>query len=78
MSLRRRVAWAVIGGQLTHYSASAQVVVDGGRTRVVWIADFLPDGAVGQIDQMMAQGMAVMKVTLDSICGGAISPTAPL
>jgi len=34
---------------------------------VVWIADFLPNEAVGQIGQMMEQGMAVMKVTLNRL-----------
>src|SRR3954453_15002175 len=42
----RRVAWAAIGGRLTHYSASAQVMVDANNsTRIVWITDFLPDEA---------------------------------
>src|SRR6202011_3410886 len=42
----RRVVWAAIGGPLTHYNASAQVFADAdGQTRVVWIADFLPNEA---------------------------------
>ena len=62
----RRVAWSAIGGALTHYSASAQVFAHAdNRATVVWIADFLPNEAAGQIGQMMEQGMAVMKVTLD-------------
>jgi len=65
---RRRVAWSAIGGPLTHYNASAQVFADtDNQTTVVWIADFLPNEAAGQIDQMMEQGMAVMKVTLDRL-----------
>ena len=64
----RRVAWSAIGGPLTHYNASAQVFADThNQTTVVWIADFLPNEAAGQIDQMMEQGMAVMKVTLDRL-----------
>ena len=64
----RRVAWSAIGGPLTHYNASAQVFADtDNQTTVVWIADFLPNEAAGQIDQMMEQGMAVMKVTLDRL-----------
>ena len=40
---RRRVAWAVVGGRMTHHNASAQVVADGdGGCRFVWIADLLP------------------------------------
>lgn len=64
----RRVAWSAIGGSLTHYNASAQVVVDAAnRTTVVWIADFLPNSAAGQINQMMEQGITVMKATLDRL-----------
>ena len=64
----RRVAWSAIGGGLTHYNASAQVFASAdNRARVVWIADFLPNEAAGQIGQMMEQGMAVMKVMLDQL-----------
>jgi polyketide cyclase/dehydrase/lipid transport protein len=64
----RRVAWSAIGGGLTHYNASAQVFANAeNRARVVWIADFLPNEAAGQIGQMMEQGMAVMKVTLNRL-----------
>ena len=64
----RRVAWSAIGGALTHYNASAQVFANvDNRATVVWIADFLPNEAAGQIGQMMEQGMAVMKVTLDRL-----------
>lgn len=42
----RRVAWSAIGGQLTHYNASAQVIVDADDgARIVWIADLLPNEA---------------------------------
>lgn len=64
----RRVAWSAIGGQLTHYNASAQVFVNAdNQTSIVWIADFLPNEAAGQIGLMMEQGMAVMKATLDRL-----------
>jgi carbon monoxide dehydrogenase subunit G len=62
----RRVVWSAVGGQLTHHNGSAQVFASGdGKTRVVWIADLLPNEAAGPIGQMMEQGMAVMKATLD-------------
>jgi hypothetical protein len=65
---RRRVVWTAIGGALTHYNGSAQVFQEaGGRTRVVWIADLLPNEAARAIDFMMEQGMAVMKKTLDGL-----------
>src|SRR5712672_2944089 len=40
----RRIVWSAENDQLTHYNASAQVFTDGnGRTKVVWIADLLPN-----------------------------------
>jgi hypothetical protein len=64
----RRVAWAAIAEPLTHYSASAQVFADGGReTKVVWIADLLPDAAAPVIEGMMDEGAAAMKTALDRL-----------
>jgi hypothetical protein len=64
----RRLVWAAIGGPLTHYNASAQVFANAdGQTRLVWIADLLPNEAVGSITLMMEAGMAVMKSTLDRL-----------
>jgi carbon monoxide dehydrogenase subunit G len=65
---KRRLVWSAIGGELTHYNASAQVFADpGGQTKVVWTADLLPNDAAGAIASMMEQGMAVMKATLDGL-----------
>jgi hypothetical protein len=64
----RRVAWAAVGPPLTHYNASAQVFADGGKpTRVVWIADLLPDEAAPAVEGMMDEGMAAMKTALDRL-----------
>ena len=64
----RRLVWSAIGGPLTHYNASAQVFANpDGKTRVVWIADLLPNEAAGAISLMMEQGMTVMKATLDRL-----------
>jgi hypothetical protein len=64
----RRVAWSAIGGQLTHYNASAQVMAGAEKgARIVWIADLLPNEAAPGIEKMMEQGMAVMKATLDRL-----------
>jgi hypothetical protein len=38
-----------------------------GQTKLVWIADLLPNEAAGPIGQMMEQGMTVMKATLDRL-----------
>jgi carbon monoxide dehydrogenase subunit G len=62
----RRLVWAVVGGRMTHHNASLQVFADGeGRSRVVWIADLLPNELAGYIAGMIEQGMAVMKKTLE-------------
>jgi hypothetical protein len=64
----KRVAWSARSERLTHHNASAQVLAgEDGQTRVIWIADLLPDEAAGVIGQMMEQGMGVMKKTLDAI-----------
>src|SRR4051812_13062745 len=40
----RRLVWSVVGGRLTHHNASVQVYPDGnGGSRLVWIADLLPN-----------------------------------
>jgi carbon monoxide dehydrogenase subunit G len=64
----RRIVWSATGGALQHHNGSAQVFADdAGSTRVVWMADLLPDGAAPSIAAMMDQGMAVMKKTLDGL-----------
>jgi carbon monoxide dehydrogenase subunit G len=62
----RRLAWSVVGGRMTHHNASLQVFADGERrSRVVWIADLLPNELAPYITGMIEQGMAVMKTTLE-------------
>ncbi len=63
----RRLAWAVVGGRMTHHNASAQVFPDGeGHSRFVWIADLLPHEVAPGVAAMMEQGLAVIKRTLES------------
>ena len=64
----RRLVWTAILPTLTHYNASAQVFAnpDGG-SRVVWVADLLPNEAAGAIGFMMDQGMIAMKTCLDRL-----------
>jgi Polyketide cyclase / dehydrase and lipid transport len=70
----RRVAWAVVGGALAHYNASAQVSGNrDGSATVVWIADFLPDEAAPGIERMMNDGAAAMKSALDRLPSVAAS-----
>ena len=66
----RRLVWAAIGEPLTHYNASVQVFPEGeGGSRIVWIADFLPDEAAGAMGSMIEEGSVVMQATLDRLAG---------
>ena len=61
----RRVVWSVVGGRFTHHNASVQVFDDGnGGSRVVWIADLLPNEIAGDIRAMIEQAAKVMQPTL--------------
>lgn len=63
---RHRVAWSAQGEPFEHYNASVQALQVGpGRTRIVWIADLLPDELRAQVAEMIGQGLAVMKTTLE-------------
>jgi hypothetical protein len=64
----RRLVWSAEGGITQHYNASVQVSAnDDGTSRVVWIADFLPDSAAAAISGAIDAGMAAMKKTLDRL-----------
>lgn len=63
----RRLVWSVVGGRPTHHNASLQVQGEGDRaSRVIWVADLLPNELAGPIASLIEQGMAVMKKTLES------------
>ena len=67
----RRLVWAVVGGRLKHHNASLQVLAESdGHSRVVWIADLLPDDLAGTIAGMIEHGMGVMKQTLERVATG--------
>jgi carbon monoxide dehydrogenase subunit G len=63
----RRLVWAVVGSpRLTHHNAAVQVFADGDRrSRVVWIADELPNEIDDYMDGLMDQGLQAMKKTLE-------------
>lgn len=65
----RRLVWSVVGGRMTHHNASLQVFETGEHSRVVWIADLLPNDLAGVIAGMIDQGMATMKLTLEAHAG---------
>ena len=52
---------------MTHHNASMQVFDRGeGRSRFVWIADFLPDDFGPTMLPLMEQGSAALKENLES------------
>jgi hypothetical protein len=63
----RRLCWAAVGGRLSHHNASMQVFPDGsGGTRLVWIADLLPDALLPDIRALVEMGSAALKKTLEA------------
>ncbi|UVJ42163.1 SRPBCC family protein [Pseudomonas sp. LS1212] len=62
----RRLVWAAVGGWFTHHNASLQVFAEGASdSRLVWIADLLPNDMAGAIEAMIQQGTIAMKHTLE-------------
>ena len=63
----RKLVWAVVGSpRLTHHNASMQVFADGERrSRVVWIADVLPNEIAGYIAGLIEEGLGTMKKPLE-------------
>lgn len=63
----RRLVWSASGGRLSHHNASLQIFDEGGgQSRLVWIADLLPNEMAGPIAGMIDEGMRVMKKTLEA------------
>ena len=62
----RRLVYAVVGGAPTHHNASFQVFPVGPtRSRLVWIADLLPDVLADMVDGFMEQGCAAIARTFE-------------
>ena len=62
----RRLVWAAVGGQFTHHNASVQVFAEGAdRSRLVWIADLLPNDIEATVGGLIEQALSVMKQTLE-------------
>ena len=61
----RRLAYSVVEWRTTHHNASIQVLAEGTGSRVVWIADLLPDDLADLVGGLMEQGCAAMKRTLE-------------
>lgn len=64
---QRRLVWAAVGGKLSHYNASVQVFPgENGGSKVLWIADLLPNEMEQTIQTMIDFAAATMKKTLDA------------
>jgi uncharacterized protein YndB with AHSA1/START domain len=63
---RRRLAYSVVEGRPTHHHATFQVFPEAGGSRIVWIADLLPNELKPAMEGMMDHGMTAMKSTLES------------
>jgi carbon monoxide dehydrogenase subunit G len=61
----RRLVYSAKSERLQHHNASFTVSPNGNGTRVVWVADLLPDAMAQPIGAMMEQGVAAMRKTLD-------------
>ena len=62
----RRLVWAVVEGRPQHHNASLQVFAEASKaSRIVWIADLLPNDLAEPIAGMMEQGMRAIKQTLE-------------
>jgi carbon monoxide dehydrogenase subunit G len=62
----RLVYAAVEGGVTTHHNASWQLFNAGkGRTRFVWISDFLPDEVAPTVQELVDAGTAALKRVLE-------------
>ena len=69
--VQRRVVWSAVGEPFVHHNASVQAFAeDGDRTRLVWIADLLPNELETSIAPLIDQGMAAMKQTLEQAEAG--------
>ncbi|HZY12592.1 MAG TPA: SRPBCC family protein [Beijerinckiaceae bacterium] len=62
---KRRLAYSVVEGRPMHHHATFQVFAEGAGSRIVWIADLLPNELKPAIDEMMDHGMKAMKSTLE-------------
>lgn len=64
----RRLVYAATGGRLTHHNASFHVLEDGAdRTRLVWVADLLPNEVAPAIDAMMEQGIEAIGLAFERV-----------
>jgi carbon monoxide dehydrogenase subunit G len=63
----RRLVYAVVGGQASHYNAAVQVIPESAeKCRLVWTIDLLPDQLAPAVAGMMDAAAEPMKKTLEA------------
>ncbi|WP_309092178.1 SRPBCC family protein [Phenylobacterium sp.] len=64
----RRLAYSVRIEQFEHHSASFQVSdIGGGRSRLTWTVDVLPDSAAELLEPRLDAGLAAARTTLGRV-----------
>lgn len=69
----RRLAYAVVQGQklpITYHHATFQVLVDGERSRLVWLTDVLPHSMAAAVQARTERGIIEIKEALESAEAG--------
>ena len=63
----RRLAWSIVDGPYAHHHGVAQLFAEREhRARFVWTTDLLPDDLAPRTAEMMEQGTAAIKRTLET------------
>ena len=62
---RRRLAYSVRSERIEHHNASFEVLAEGAGSRLVWIADVLPQAASVTVETMMGDGLSAVKQAID-------------
>jgi carbon monoxide dehydrogenase subunit G len=67
----RRLSYTAIGGRASHHNAYFQVLdAAGGKARVLWVTDILPEDVRAPIAQMVDSGSAAIQQTLERLFRG--------
>jgi carbon monoxide dehydrogenase subunit G len=64
---RRRLAYSARSERIAHHNASFEVVRDGEGTRLIWIADVLPEDAAVTVEGMMTEGLKAVRRAIDGV-----------
>jgi carbon monoxide dehydrogenase subunit G len=64
---RRRLAYSVRSERIAHHNASFEVLAEGEGSRLIWIADVLPEAAGVTVGAMMEDGIQAAKRALNGL-----------